>query len=180
MVSQEHGFGEEQSMPSDVHEKTPGVYVRAENELPHELDMLWSNSKAYQREDRSPIISFIAGFLVGAVLTAAVFLLFFSHPQVQTGSSELEAPISDSAATGGSAPAKGGNGLLNTAEQATPSAAGNTSYKVVNGDTLGRIAGKVYGSSAPKYVDKIQQANNMSSPNSLQIGQTLVIPPKSY
>lgn len=179
MVSQEHGFGEEQSMPSDVHEKTPGVYVRAENELPHELDMLWSNSKAYQREDRSPIISFIAGFLVGAVLTAAVFMLFFSHPTVQTGESELEAPVSESAAPG--TPAKS-SGILNTAEQGThaTSSAGNTAYKVVNGDTLGKIAEKVYGSSAPKYVDKIQRANNMNSPDSLQIGQTLVIPPKNY
>jgi nucleoid-associated protein YgaU len=171
MVSQEfeQGFGE-QAMPSDVHEKTPGVYVRAENELPHELDMLWSNSKAYQREDRSPIISFIAGLLVGAVLTAAVFMLFFSHPQ---------APVSESvtpAATG-----KGG-GILNTAEPATRAAgpAANTTYKVVSGDTLGRIAEKVYGSSAPKYIDKIQHANGMSSPNNLQIGQTLIIPPKEY
>jgi nucleoid-associated protein YgaU len=140
--------------------------------------MLWSNSKAYQREDRSPIISFVAGFLVGAVLTGAVFILFFSQPKVQTGASELEAPISESVTPG----TEKGNGLLNTAEKAsTPaSSTGNTSYKVVNGDTLGRIAGKVYGSSAPQYIDKIQRANSMNSPDSLQIGQTLVIPPKNY
>lgn len=166
-------------MPSDVHEKTPGVYIRAENELPHELDMLWSNSKAYQREDRSPIVSFIAGVVVGAVLTAAVFMLFFSQPKVQTGSSELEAPVVESVTNG--QPSKSA-GLLNTAEQASNSVApaGNSTYKVVSGDTLGSIAVKMYGSSAPKYIEKIQHANNMSSPNSLQIGQTLIIPPKNY
>ena len=167
-------------MPSDPQEKTPGVYVRAENELPHELDMLWSNSKNYHREDRSPIISFVAGFLVGAILTAAVFMLFFSRPKVQTGANDLAAPISEQV-TPGANPSKGGAGLLNTAEQATPSSASGpkTSYTVVNGDTLGSIAGKVYGSSAPQYIDKIQRANHMSSPNSLQIGQKLVVPSKA-
>ncbi|HEY9745998.1 MAG TPA: LysM peptidoglycan-binding domain-containing protein [Oculatellaceae cyanobacterium] len=172
----EHGFGEERNMPSDVHEKTPGVYVRAENELPHELDMLWSNSKAYQREDRSPIIPFIAGVLTGAILTGTVFMLFLNQPKIQTGSSELEAPISESITPATDKEAVSGGRI----EKAPDTMMNSTTYKVVSGDTLGRIAEKVYGSSAPKYIEKIQRANNMSSPDSLQIGQKLVIPPKDY
>ena len=49
-------------------------------------------------------------------------------------------------------------------------------YTVQNGDTLGAIAYRHYKSSAPKYVEKIQRANNLRSPDSLQIGQKLVIP----
>lgn len=173
----EHGLGEE-NMPSDAQEKTPGVYVRAENELPHELDMLWSNAKHYQREDRSPVVSFIAGFVIGAILTGAVFTLFFSHPEVKTGNNDLATPVTESAAPGSPA----SKNVLNTAEPAHGPAgsAANTSYTVTNGDTLGRIAEKVYGSSAPKYIEKIQRANNMKTPDSLQLSQKLVIPPKDY
>lgn len=170
----DHGFGEEKTMPSDAQERTPGVYTRAENELPHELDMLWSNSKAYQREDRSPLISFIAGFLVGAILTGAVFMLFFSQPKVKSEGEELTAPITEDINAGN------GKASKSSAPAAELGATKSGSYTVSSGDTLGRIAGKVYGSSAPEYVQKLQQANNMPTPDSLQIGQKLVVPPKDY
>lgn len=184
MVPKDFGseFREEPDMPPEIQEKTPGVYVRAENELPHELDMLWSGSKSYPKEERSPLISFIAGVLVGGILTAAVFLLFIIQPQIKTGPSQITTPVNETvdssqpAATNG-APASG-NTQGGTA--ATPAAAGAQNYTVQSGDTLGTIAEKVYGSSAPKYVEKIQTANNMSSPDALQIDQKLIIPPKDY
>jgi nucleoid-associated protein YgaU len=192
MVPDDFGqnFGEEKDMPSsDMQEKTPGVYVRAnDNELPHELDMLWSNSRPYQREERSPLVSFIVGMLVGGILTTAVFLLFVMHPQVKTGESEITAPISEEMNAGHqqqpgtSATIPGGatSGTKTSQGAVAPGTQGSTSYTVVTGDSLGRIAQKVYGSSDPKYIDKIQRANNMSSPDKLQINQTLVIPPRDY
>ena len=53
------------------------------------------------------------------------------------------------------------------------------SYKVVAGDTLSRIAGKVYGDS--KRWQEIYEANraNLSTPQSLKLGQTLQIPRKN-
>jgi LysM repeat protein len=50
-----------------------------------------------------------------------------------------------------------------------------TSYKVQSGDTLGRIAQKLYG-DARKY-PLIQEANNLSDPSRIWVGQVLVIPP---
>ncbi len=50
-----------------------------------------------------------------------------------------------------------------------------TSYTVQRGDTLGRIAQKVYG-DARKY-PLLQQANNLSDPSRIWVGQVLVIPP---
>lgn len=175
-----HEFGEEKDMSADTHEKAPGVYVRAENELPQELDMLWSNSRTYHREERSPLISFIAGLLIGAILTTAVFFLFVMRPKVETNSSEITAPITDGVNTGATAPGTPSNvtGQPAASTAAIPSNA--TSYTVKSGDTLGSIAEKVYGSSAPKYQEKIQRANNMDNPNSLQLDQKLVIPPKDY
>ena len=178
----EPNFGEDKDMPSDMQEKTPGVYVRAdENELPHELDMLWSNNRPYHREERSPLISFVVGLLLGVILTSAVFMLFIMRPQVKTNENVMTAPVNEDLNAGQrnqTSPASPGSA-------STPGAtAGNsstgTSYTVTSGDTLGSIAQKVYGSSSPDLVDKIQRANNISSPNKLQINQKLIIPPKNY
>jgi LysM repeat protein len=179
----EQDFGEENDMPSDMQEKTPGVYVRADdNELPHELDMLWSNSRSYHREERSPLISFIAGLMVGIVLTSAVFLLIVMRPQVKTSENEMTKPVAEEINGNSTQPANAStsNQGASSALPVTQAQAGQTTYTVVNGDNLGRIAGKVYGSSDPKYIDKIQRANHMSSPDQLQIDQKLVIPPKDY
>lgn len=50
-----------------------------------------------------------------------------------------------------------------------------TSYTVQSGDTLGRIAQKVYG-DARRY-PLIQQANNLKDPSQIWVGQVLIIPP---
>jgi len=181
----EQDFGEEKDMPSDMQEKTPGVYVRADNnELPHELDMLWSGSRPYHREERSPLISFIAGLVVGAILTSAVFWLIFLRPQVKTNENEITVPVSEdlngkaTQQEGATSQTSGGN--PNAAASSQGGQGASTTYTVVSGDTLGRIAEKVYASSNPDYIDKIQRANNMSSPDQLQIDQKLVIPRKDY
>jgi hypothetical protein len=173
--------GEDKEMPPEIQEKTPGVYVRAdENELPHELDMLWSNNRPYHREERSPLISFGVGLLLGVILTTAVFLLFIMRPQVKVNGNELMNPVAtedlNNNASKSSAP---GQANAPVGGQAG-SQGGSTTYTVVNGDTLGRISQKVYGSADLQLQDKIQRANNMSSPNKLQINQKLIIPPKAY
>jgi LysM repeat protein len=50
-----------------------------------------------------------------------------------------------------------------------------TTYTVQSGDTLGKIAQRVYG-DARKY-PLIQQANNLRDPSQIWVGQVLVIPP---
>ena len=171
--------GEDKEMPPEIQEKTPGVYVRAdENELPHELDMLWSNNRPYHREERSPLITFGVGLLLGVVLTTAVFLLFIMRPQVKLNGSDLNPALTGDLNNGTKSAESGqrnASGTLNGNSSQL-----NTTYTVVNGDTLGSISQKVYGSTSLDLQNKIQRANDMSSPNKLQIGQKLVIPPKAY
>lgn len=50
-----------------------------------------------------------------------------------------------------------------------------TSYTVQRGDTLGKIARAVYGD--PYKYPLIQQANNLSNPGNIWVGQVLIIPP---
>jgi putative chitinase len=59
-----------------------------------------------------------------------------------------------------------------TPQATSPASSGNTiEYQVVSGDTLGLIADR-FGST----INAIVQANNLSSPDEIQVGQRLQIP----
>ncbi len=186
--------------PTNTVEKSPGVYVRAGDYQPHELDMLWSGSRHFAKEDRSPVVFTIVGLAIGAIITSALFFLFSSKPEIKAGDdSELITPIVDETKL---VPAAGDPILgpetvqLNTTKATTPTAktakpsvnqrptsGGSTSaatYTVQNGDTLEQIARRHYGSGTPALIQKISRANNMTNPNALKVGQKLVIPPKNY
>ncbi|MEO7803565.1 MAG: LysM peptidoglycan-binding domain-containing protein [Actinomycetota bacterium] len=61
--------------------------------------------------------------------------------------------------------------------KASPTAPpGPQEYVVISGDTLGSIAKKFYGDSTLAHI--IAEANNITSPSSLKVGQKLVIPAK--
>ncbi len=76
-----------------------------------------------------------------------------------------------------SAPAAPIAPIVRTADAAAPAAPSQTTYVVMPGDTLSRIAGKVYGDS--KKWTRIYDANRAAlrgGPQSIKVGQTLVIP----
>ncbi len=183
---------------SQASEKAPGVYVRTGEYQPHELDMLWSGSRHFAKEDRSPVVFTVVGLVVGVIITSALFFLFNSKPDIKAGEDELLAPIVDETElvpTAGD-PEMGPELAQPNIEQAvpvattapikTPSTATTkrmtsaATYVVQNGDTLEKIARRYYGSGKPALIQKISRANNMSNPNALKIGQRLVIPPKTY
>ncbi|MBK8190082.1 MAG: LysM peptidoglycan-binding domain-containing protein [Vampirovibrionales bacterium] len=227
-INSEH---EETSAPSATsaqpREKAPGVYVRANEYQPQELDMLWSGSRHFVKEDRSPIVFTVVGVLVGAIITSALFFLFTSKPRISAGGGALTQPVISetgvapkvyepitvsvnggqraSSADNGDSPAatrvlrqdalapSGGNSAESSSNASSEVSASSSdassaqgepsrasSYEVQSGDTLERIARRFYGSGAPDMVAKIQRANAMSSPDKLQIGQQLAIPPKTY
>ena len=80
---------EEQEFSSSGSEKsaagTPGVYTRSGDRPRNELDTLWSGSKPYAKEDRSPYLFLGVGVVIGAVLASAVFFLLFNKPEIQGG-----------------------------------------------------------------------------------------------
>jgi LysM repeat protein len=78
-------------------EKPPGVYVR-ENEHPpgHELDLLWSGSKAgHFKDERSAVLFFGFGLVVGILITAAISFFVFIKPTIKTGESVLTVPVTE-------------------------------------------------------------------------------------
>ena len=57
-----------------------------------------------------------------------------------------------------------------------PPKAGEEKYTIQPGDTLGAIAKKKYGSSAPRYVDAIVKKNSLKNPDALKVGTVLTLP----
>ena len=54
--------------------------------------------------------------------------------------------------------------------------ASNMTYQVKSGDTLAKIASTTMGSSGPKSIKKLQDANPGLDPKKLKVGQTLKVP----
>lgn len=67
-----------------------------------------------------------------------------------------------------------------TPPQASEGATASAEHKVSRGDTLSGIAKRYYGSSHPRYVERLLDANKgvISAPEDLRPGQVLKIPPK--
>jgi nucleoid-associated protein YgaU len=57
---------------------------------------------------------------------------------------------------------------------------GSVEHKVLRGDTLSGISKRYYGSSHPRYIERLLDANKgvISAPEDLRPGQVLKIPPK--
>jgi LysM repeat protein len=66
---------------------------------------------------------------------------------------------------------------LNDVTAATPAGA-STTHTVQSGETLSAIAHKYYGSSGPKSVGRILDANKGLDPARLQVGKELIVPAK--
>jgi LysM repeat protein len=165
--------------------KTPGVYVRGKGQ-PNELDMLWSTTKNFSRDERSPIVYFSLGVLSGIVLSGAIVAILMLNPGLLAEEGPLAGPLRQvSGAVGNlltppAGPPKAepvAGSQTNTPGDAASTAGGET-YKVKSGDTLEKIARKFYGSGDPQWVERIQKANNMSSPHQIKIDQELTIPPR--
>lgn len=179
-------------------DKTPGVYVRNHDIAPsHELDLLWSGNRTHHmRDERSPIIAFVFGLVVGALLTAAVAFFFFIKPEIKTGESTMTtSAVNEAASTqphvthvvtplepsssSGQAEASA-TSTATSIKTAPPSTIGESKYTVKSGDTMESIARHHYGAGTPNFIEKIRRANGIKNVNSLKLDQELVIPPKSY
>ena len=97
----------------------------------------------------------------------------FRNVQVEIEDAMFQAALNRATAEGKSIAQVLGDLLRQYAQGAAAGAP--TSYTVQRGDTLSKIAQRVYGDGR-KY-PLIQQANNLSDPGRIWIGQVLVIPP---
>ena len=154
---------------SKIHQDTD--FYR-EQSKERELDVLWQNFKiAHKPVDRSPQVYFVLGLIAGALITLvmttmiSIMINFTSPkeakvktPKVKTEDAKFSFIPADTAAV-----------------VETPVST-SQAYVVESGDTLESIIIRFYGAFDLGKVELIREANNMSNPNALSIGQKLVIP----
>ncbi len=144
----------------------PNVYIRPgkeQHEKHEELDLLWKNFKISDftsTADKTPKFYIATGIVAGALLVGALMgTVFFAN---SLSNSDL-------------ASAEGGFSLVPSSETEDV-AAKNETYIVQSGDTIEKILIRFYGQYSKVSESNLMQANNMTNPNKLSIGQQLVIP----
>lgn len=134
-----------------------------------EIDMLWQSLKQNAKEEKSPTVYLLTGFILGAV-SMLILTTIISLSVNSLNESNFEAPAA--------APVVEENAKLTFIPADTTEVKNLTdeSYVVQKGDTLESIVIRFYGSYSSDKARKIQDANNLSNPNAIRIGQKLNVP----
>lgn len=145
-----------------------------------ELDMLWTNFKQHSKQDKSPTVYLITGFIAGAIVMLIITsLIGFSMKSMNESAEDIstkvpDTKIEDTAIT--FIPADKEVSATSTKAAATTAPRQDEIYTVQSGDTLESIIIRFYGSYSMKREQAIKAANGMKNPNALSIGQKLRIP----
>ena len=136
-----------------------------------EIDILWQGLKNH-KDERSPGVYLSIGFVTGAVcMFLMTSVLNFGQKTENTTDLSLwkkgniatkQTPVNIS--------------LAGAATTSQPLKTKTTKYIIKSGDTLEKVSVNIYGSFDPQKVQDIQTVNNIKNPNSIQIGQELIIP----
>ncbi len=146
----------------------PNVYIRPSKEK--ELDVLWQNFKVGQKSEKSPGVYLTVGFIAGAVcMFLMTALLSFSSDSMSDNSSSTKLVKREK-------PAKSQISIIPADNIQKPAPTSSETYTIKSGDTLEGIIIRFYGKYDPSKVTKLMEANQLSNPNALSIGQTLTIP----
>lgn len=165
-----------------------GVPVKQIKE--RELDVLWNNYKQHSKQDKSPTVYLISGFVAGVIVTVIVTILIqMSVTNINQTANDittkvLDTKIEDAAITfipADKETVSVGEVVTKTKEE-TVSVSGIATktkeeiYTVQKGDTLESIIRRFYGSYSKAHEKAVKEANKIENPNALSIGQKLIIP----
>jgi hypothetical protein len=151
------------------YDTSPGVYIPVNKEK--ELDVLWQNFKINQKEEKSPGVFLVTGFITGAVAMLIITTLLSFTVQGNNSQDFDSTAKSKEKARLTFIPAD-----KSITEETNNISKELESYTVKSGDTLENIIIRFYGKNDPSKVAKIKSANKMSNVNKLKIGQVLFIP----
>ena len=156
------------------HQHQDEDFYKSQNKT-RELDVLWQSFGVRPRKnEKAPQVYFVMGLILGVgitlIITTVVSLLInLSAPKeemavpVKKTSVETTEKLSfipaDSASTKPAAPVTK-----------------NEQYTIRSGDTLASIVVRFYGKFDMRKVNAIQEANKLSNPNALSVGQKIIIP----
>ena len=148
-------------------------YYKSQNKT-RELDVLWQSFGVKpQKNEKAPQVYFVTGLILGVIITLAITTLVSLLVNFSTPKEEVVVPkkiTTESAGKFSFIPAD------STATKSVVTPVLNEEYVVKEGDTLESIVIRFYGSFDMNKVNAIQDANKMANPNTLSIGQKLIIP----
>ena len=169
--------------------QTANPYSEIKNPAPQikerELDMLWNNFKQHTKQDKSPTVYLITGFIAGAVVMLIITtLLSLSMKSMNESAADITTKVADTKIEDTAITFIPADKEEFTVQDITttavstpaPSKPAKETYTVQKGDTLESIIIRFYGSYSKTHERAIKEANNMTNPNALQIGQKLTIP----
>ena len=162
---------------------TPKAYKRpAKQSKQKELDLLWQSFKINTKEEKSPGVYLLTGFIAGALCMFIMNALLSISSEISAeptatslGQPKFEKKISRRSKL----PQFGSNIAIVPAEtqaetmEVMPK---TETYTVKNGDSMSSIVYRFYGKYDLSKVEKIKQVNNLTNAHKLSIGQQLVIP----
>ena len=163
-------------------DNTPKTYKRQEKQNEKEIDMLWQGFKLNTKEEKSPGVYLLTGFIAGALCMFVMSSILSISSNMQSeeenptamGQPKFEKKISR----------KEKMPQINSSIAVVPAeteAVANSipsteTYTVKSGDSMSSIVYRFYGKYDPEKVERIKEVNNLSSAHKLSIGQQLVIP----
>lgn len=158
-------------------DNTPRAYRRTVGRQ-KELDLLWQNFKINPKEEKSPGVYLLTGFIAGALCMFIMNAILSISSNIgansdvtSLGQPKFEKKISRKETLPQIAviPAE-------TAEVEEAVIPTFETYTVKEGDSMSSIVFRFYGKYDPAKVEKIRQANKLTNAHKLSIGQQLVIP----
>ena len=182
---------------ADKNDNTPEAYKRPEKyeESEKQLDFLLQRFKGGLKDDKSPGIYLLAGFIAGAlcvfvlnsVLSSGADMQSDEFGAVSSGQSKFEKKISRREKMPAIASMNRQDSLDETVSEINTKASENHSkeaaaepvtgtYIVKSGDSMSTIAYRFYGKYDPEKIENIKKVNHLTSANRLSIGQKLIIP----
>lgn len=161
-------------------DNTPKAYKRPGKQK--ELDLLWQNFKINPKEEKSPGVYLLTGFIAGALcmflMNAILSIgsnLSESSAQTSLGQPKFEKKISRKSKLPIASQVEVIPAVQTTVETQEEIPTVET-YTVKSGDSMSSIVSRFYGRYDLSKVEKIKQANNLTNPHKLSIGQKLIIP----
>ena len=123
--------------------------------------------------EKSPLVYIITGFILGAVSMLILTTIINLSVNAVKDSEFEDAPIPVKTTTEDTKltfiPA-------DTTDAAEVKKLTKETYTIQSGDNLESIVIRFYGSYSRKNAKRIEEANNITNPNQLQLGQVLTIP----
>lgn len=160
---------------NQISDNTPGIYKRPSKQK--ELDILWQSFKLNSKEEKSPGIYLLTGFIAGALsmfLMTAVLSISAESSNDFGNDQSLAAPKIEKKLVKKERTSK--LAIVPPDKPLTAPVIASESYTVQSGDTLEAIIIRFYGKYDVSKIEKIKTVNNLSNPNALSIGQKLTIP----